>query len=262
MKARKLLGGLMVTVCSGLLVASQFGAANVGAQDDPDGDTAEASSAIETKELCIWYVDGVADSFSMSPVEGEPAEYDGTAYSLTSDNDEDAIADVIIYVSGNESLEASKDAHAPCTFYGSPEGIAYQAAIGAGGFTAAVTSGDAQGADTAMDFMPTGPSPLLLTVAEAAEGACRSGATGSEDEWGFANVSKTSTSAVLATDLVTLAKADVYTPQSDTAGQNSACTASHVLTVTVPADKTPAQPGKNYTLTGPTFTLSFDILDE
>jgi hypothetical protein len=250
----------MVTVCSGLLVASQFGAANVGAQNDPDGDTAAASSAIETKELCIWYVDGVADSFSMSPAAGQPAEYDGTAYSLTSDNVDDAIGDVIIYVSGNETLDASKDAHAPCTFYGSPEGIAYQAAIAAGGFTAAVTSGDEQGPDVEMNFTPTGDSPLLLTVEEAEEGACRSGETGSGDEWAFANISKTSTEAVAETNLVELAQADVWTPQSDTPTQNSACTASHVLTVTVPANKTPAQPGKNYTLTGPTYTLSFEIL--
>ena len=256
MKARKFLGGLMVTVCSGLLVASQFGAANVGAQADPVGDEAEASSDIETKELCIWYVNGVADAFSMSPAAGEPAEYDGTAYDLTSG---DSITDVNIYVSGNETA-ASKDAHAPCTFYGSPEGIAYQAAIAEGGFTAAVTSGDLQGPDAAMNFIPTTGSPLLLTVAEAEEGACRSGETGAGDAWAFTNVSKTGEAAVLATDLVELAKADVWTPQSDTAGQNSACTASHVLTVTVPADKTPTQPGKNYTLTGPTYTLSFDIL--
>ena len=257
MNIRKVVGGLMVTACSGLLVASQFGAANVGAQADPSGDEAAASSDIDTKELCIWYVNGVADSFSMSPAEGEPAEYDGTAYSLTSGT---SIADVNIYVSGNETTPALKDTHAPCTFYGAAEGIAYQAEIGTGGFTAAVTSGDLQGPDNAMNFIPTADSPLLLAVTEAEEGACRSGATGSGDAWVFANISKTSTSAVSATDLVTLAKADVYTPQSDTAGQNSACTASHVLTVTVPAEKTPTQPGKNYTLTGPTYTLSFDIL--
>jgi hypothetical protein len=260
MKARKLLGGLMVTVCSGLLVASQFGAANVGAQDDPEGDEAAASSAIETKELCVWFVNGVADSFSMSPVAGEPAEYDGTAYSLTSDNEDDAIDDVNIYVSGSETLSGTKDNHAPCTFYGNPEGIAYQAAIEAGGFTAAVTSGPTPGPDTAMNFDPTGGSPLLLTVTEASDGACRSGETGDTDDWAFANISKTSDALVTETDLVTLLKADVWTPQSDAPTENSACTASHVLTVTVPADKTPTQPGKDYTLTGPTFTLSFEIL--
>ncbi|MGA1352590.1 MAG: hypothetical protein ACO31V_06020, partial [Ilumatobacteraceae bacterium] len=101
MKARKLLGGLMVTVCSGLLVASQFGAGVVGAEPaDEDPNNAATSSDIETKELCIWYVDGVAASFSMTAADGMPAEYDGTEYDLTSGT---SIADVNIFVSGNVS---------------------------------------------------------------------------------------------------------------------------------------------------------------
>jgi len=251
MKARKLLGGLMVTVCSGLLVASQFGAANVGAQADPSGDEAESSSDIETKELCIWYVDGVAPSFSMTAADGMPAEYDGTQYDLTSG---DTIGDVNIYVSGNETA-ASKDAHADCTFYGAAEGIAYQGAIAAGGFTAAAETG---GDDNAMDFEPTALLPLTLDVTKE---SCRSGANGGSDLWSEGDLEADDAAGVLATDLVALSKANVVSPQSDTDGQNSACTAGHVLTVSVPRDLTPNFPGQDYTLTGPTFTLSFDILD-
>lgn len=251
MKARKLLGGLMVTVCSGLLVASQFGAANVGAQVDPGGDEAESSSDIETKELCIWYVNGVAGSFSMTAADGEPAEYDGTEYDLTSGT---SIADVNIYVSGNET-PASKDEHADCTFYGAAEGIAYQGAIAAGGFTAAAETG---GDDNDMDFSPTALLPLTLGVTKE---SCRSGADGSGDSWSEADLVADDASGVEATSLVSLTKANVVSPQSDENGQNSACTAGHVLTVSVPADLTPNFPGQDYTLTGPTFTLSFDILD-
>jgi len=250
MKARKLLGGLMVTVFSGLLVASQFGAANVGAQVDPDGDEAESSSDIETKELCIWYVNGVAGSFSMTAADGMPDEYDGTEYDLTSGT---SIADVNIYVSGNVSA-GSKNAHADCTFYGAAEGIAYQGAIAAGGFTAAAESGD----DNDMDFDPTGDLPLTLDVTKE---SCRSGAAGGGDSWSEADLVAEDASGVAATSLVSLAKNDVVSPQSDTDGENSACTAGHVLTVSVPANLTPNFPGQDYTLTGPTFTLSFDILD-
>lgn len=251
MKVRKLLGGLMVTVCSGLLVASQFGVVNVGAQDDPDGDEAPSSSDIETKELCIWYVAGVSDSFSMSAADGMPAEYDGTEYDLTSGT---SIGDVSIYVSGNET-PASKDAHADCTFYGAAEGIAYQGAIAAGGFTAAAETG---GDDNDMDFSPTEGLPLTLDIEK---GSCRSGASGIGDAWSEADLVADDATGVLATSLVGLAKADVVSPQSDTDGQNSACTVEHVLTVSVPAGQTPRFPGQDYTLTGPTFTLSFDILD-
>jgi len=250
MKARKLLGGLMVTVCSGLLVASQFGAANVGAQVDPGGDTAESSSEIDTKELCIWYVSGVAGSFSMAAAAGEPTEYDGTEYDLTSGT---SIADVNIYVSGNETA-ASKDAHADCTFYGAAEGIAYKGAIAAGGFTAAAATG---GDDNDMDFAPSAGLPLTLDITKD---SCRSGAAGADDLWSDGDLEAVDADGVLATDLVALLKANVVSPQSDTDGQNSACTVDHVLTVTVPANLTPNYPGQNYTLTGPTFTLSFDIL--
>jgi len=240
----------MVTVCSGLLVASQFGAANVGAQDDPDGDEAVASSEIETKELCIWYVAGVAESFSMSAADGMPAEYDGTEYDLTSGT---SIGDVNIYVSGNET-PASKDAHADCTFYGAAEGIAYQGAIAAGGFTAAAETG---GDDDDMDFSPTLALPLTLDITKD---GCRSGVNGGSDSWSAADLVADDDAGVAATNLVALAKADVVSPQSDTNAQNSACTVAHVLTVSVPAELTPAFPGQDYTLTGPTFTLSFDIL--
>jgi hypothetical protein len=252
MKARKLLGGLMVTVCSGLLVASQFGAANVGAQTDPDGDEAESSSEIDTKELCIWYVNGVAGSFSMTAADGEPLEYDGTEYDLTSGT---SIADVNIFVSGNET-PAEKDEHADCTFYGAAEGIAYQGAIAAGGFTAATEAGED---DEDMDFNPTALLPLTLDVTKE---SCRSGADGSDDSWSEADLIADDASGVAATSLVSLTKANVVSPQSDTNEENSACTAGHVLTVTVPANLTPNYAGQNYTLTGPTFTLSFDILDE
>lgn len=260
MKARKLLGGLMVTACSGLLVASQFGPTIVGAQTNPpicdpvpEGGCPDttSSSDIETKELCIWYVNGVADSFSMSAADGEPDEYDGTEYDLTSGT---SIADVNIYVSGNES-PASKDEHADCTFYGAAEGIAYQGAIAAGGFTAAAETG---GDDNAMDFAPSEALPLTLAITKE---SCRSGATGSGDSWSEADLVADDASGVAATSLVSLSKANVVSPQSDTDGQNSACTAGHVLTVSVPADQTPTYPGQDYTLTGPTFTLSFDILD-
>lgn len=251
MKVRKLLGGLMVTVCSGLLVASQLGAANVGAQANPVGDDAESSSDIETKELCIWYVNGVAASFSMSAAEGEPAEYDGTEYDLTSGT---TIDDVNIYVSGNET-PASKDAHADCTFYGAAEGIAYQGAIAAGGFTAAAETG---GDDDDMDFSPSAELPLTLDITKD---GCRSGVNGGSDSWTVADLVAANAAGVSTTSLVGLTKANVVSPQSDTDGQNSACTVEHVLTVSVPADLTPNYPGQDYTLTGPTFTLSFDILD-
>lgn len=250
MKVRKIIGGLMVTVCSGLLVASQFGAANVSAQADPGGDTAESSSDIETKELCIWYVNGVADSFSMTAADGEPTEYDGTAYDLTSG---ESIGDVNIYVSGNETA-ASKDAHADCTFYGAAEGIAYSGAIAAGGFTAeAATGGD----DNNMDFDPSVGLPLTLDLSKD---SCRSGVAGGGDAWSLNDLVAEDATGVGATSLVALQKADVVSPQSDVDTENSACTVGHVLTVTVPANLTPTYPGQNYTLTGPSFTLSFDIL--
>ena len=148
-----------------------------------------------------------------------------TEYDLTSGT---SIADVNIYVSGNETA-ASKDAHADCTFYGAAEGIAYQGAIAAGGFTAAAATG---GDDNDMDFDPSAGLPLTLDITKD---SCRSGAAGADDLWSEGDLAADDALGVSATDLVALTKANVVSPQSDTDGQNSACTVDHVLTVTVPA---------------------------
>ena len=188
----------------------------------------------------------------MTAADGMPDEYDGTEYDLTSGA---TIADVNIYVSGNETIEdTSKDAHADCTFYGAAEGIAYKGAIAAGGFTAAAAAG---GRDDDMDFDPAPGRELTLAITKD---SCRSGANGAVDNWSSGDLEAADAEGVLATDLVALTKANVVSPQSDADGENSACTVDHVLTVTVPANLTPSFPGQNYTLTGPTFTLSFDIL--
>lgn len=251
MRAKRIAGALIAALSLGALAMSGI-VAGASAQDDPDGDEAQASATVDTKELCIWYVSGVPDSFTLAIADSETIdEYDGSELDLVSGENT-----VVQYVSGNTTL-ASKDEHADCTFYGANEGISLDAAVSGAGFTAeAATGGD----DDQMDFEQSLGNPLELGVAKD---SCRSGATGGDDAWELIageKLSVTSTAAVLATSLVSLAKADTVAQQSDTNAQNSACSLIQSLSISVPANKTPTYPSEDYTFTGPSITFSFDIL--
>lgn len=251
MRAKKIAGALIAALSLGALAVSGI-VAGASAQEDPDGDEAESSATVDTKELCIWYVSGVPESFTLAIADTETIEeYDGSQLDLESDD-----STTVQYVSGNTTV-ASKDAHADCTFYGANEGIAFKAEVSPAGFTASAATG---GDDDAMDFNQNGENPLDLSVAKS---SCRSGAEGDEDAWALIDggtLSVTSTAAVSATSLVSLSKAATVARQSDTDGQNSACSLIQSLSISVPASKTPTYPSQDYTFTGPNITFAFDIL--
>ena len=251
MRAKRIAGALIAALSLGALAMSGI-VAGASAQADPVGDEAESSATVDTKELCIWYVSGVPDSFTLAIADSETIdEYDGSELDLVSGE-----STIVQYVSGN-TTSASKDAHADCTFYGANEGIALEAAVSAAGFTASAATG---GPDDQMDFAQSLSNPLELGVAKD---SCRSGETGSADAWELiagGKLSVTSTAAVLATSLVSLTKADTVAQQSDTDAQNSACSLTQSLSISVPANKTPQFPSQDYTFTGPNITFSFDIL--
>jgi hypothetical protein len=227
--------------------------AGAGAQADPDGGEADTSADVDTKELCIWYVSGVADEVALSPSAGADALYDGAQMELTSGA---SLSNVSIFVSGNNPLAESPgtiDAHRDCTFYGLNEGIAFKAALSAGGFTASSGAND----DDVMDFEQTDGLPFLYNATNS--DSCRSGAAGDEDDWSSADLTATSTAGIEATTIAALAKADTVARQSDTDGENSACVVAQVATVSIPADKTPTYPGTDYSFVGPTLSFSFVI---
>ena len=252
MKARKVLGACTMLLSLGALAVTGV-VAGAGAQDNPVGDTADTSADVDTKELCIWYVNGVSDEVALTPVAGADALYDGAEMGLTSGA---SLSDVSIFVSGNNPLAGAPgtiDAHRDCTFYGANEGIAFRAALSAAGFTA--TGGDNQ-LDIAMDFNQSAELPFLY---DATNDGCRSGATGELTQWTSGDLTATTTEAVAATDIAKLTKVNTVARQSDTDGQNSACVVEQVVTVSIPANQTPTYPGTDYSFEGPTLTFSFVI---
>jgi len=253
MKARKVLGACTMLLSLGALAVTGV-VAGAGAQDNPGGDDADTSAAVDTKELCIWYVSGVAGEVALTPAAGAEALYDGAEMELTSG---ESLSNVSIFVSGNNPLgeEAGTiDAHRDCTFYGDNEGIAFKAALSAAGFTA---TGGADELDPAMNFAQTADLPFIYDATNS--DSCRSGATGEDDAWSNADLSAASTEAVAATTIAALLKADTVARQSDTDGQNSACVVEQEVTVSIPADKTPSFPGTDYSFEGLTLSFSFVI---
>jgi hypothetical protein len=253
-RTHRIIGSASILFSIGALALT--GMASVAAGTDPIPNTdATTSAAVDTKELCVWYVSGVAGDVALIPDAGADTLYDGTVMDLTSG---DTMTDVQIYVSGNDPDEeggGTIDAHRDCTFYGVAEGISFQAELEAGSFLA--TDGD-DARDEDMDFAPGDESSLVY---DATGDGCRSGADGTGNDWTIVDLEAVNGGGVAATAIATLAVADVVAQQSDTNEQNSACIVSQVVTVSVPDDLTPASPGTNYTFTGPTLTFSF-VIDE
>jgi len=261
MKARKVLGACTMLLSLGALAVTGV-VAGAGAQADPipDDPDAATSADVDTKELCIWYVSDVPGEVALTPAAGVDALYDGAEMALTSG---ETLSDVEIFVSGNnpnsESPDGTIDAHRDCTFYGSNEGIAFKAALSGttGGAQTFIATGGASQADSAMDFTQTDLLPFLFDATNS--DSCRSGADGDGDNWSSADLTSTSSAAVAALTIAGLAKANTVAIQSDTNGENSACVVSQVVTVSIPANKTPAYPGTDYSFAGPTLTFSFVI---
>jgi len=255
MFGKKVIGGVIVASSVVALAATSF-VGGAFAQADPSGEEATPSASVDTKELCVWYVSGLPETLVLAATDGMPDEYDGSKFDLTTTS-----SNIEVYVSGNVTAAESPDNHSRCTFYGSNEGVAVKAAIAAGGFQASASVDGTPTDDNAMDFNQ-GDADGSNLVLDITEDACRSGETGETDLWDSSDVTASSTEAVLATTFATLTKANTVAIQPDTAGQNSACTVAQVVSVSIPSDKTPTHPGKNYTFTGPQVTYSINILSE
>lgn len=196
---------------------------------------------------------------ALTPVAGVGALYDGAEMELTSGV---SLSDVSIFVSGNDPGlvgDGTIDAHRDCTFYGLNEGIAFKAALSGAdeGEEAFIATGGVDQLDEDMDFSQSAGNPFLYDATN--NDSCRSGETGAVDNWSSADLSATSTAAVAATDIAKLTKANTVAIQSDEDEENSACVVSQVVTIKVPANKTPTYPGTDYSFVGPTLTFSFDI---
>jgi len=262
MKTRKVLGACTMLISLGALAVTGVVVGVNAAEVDPGDDTdAAATASVDTKELCTWFVTGVADGVVLDIAASETIEeYDGSTLDLdTSDN---LLTDVSMYVSGNLGT-GSIDTHSACTFYGENQVLAFQAALGAGGFEATVGGV----ADPDMDFdmgddrngNEAGTDPVEL-IYDAEKGECRSGATGEGDDWDAASdIEANDTLGRAASNVTQLAKADTVSRQSDAAAENSACTITQAVRVSVPADLTPGTPGSDYTFTGPTLTFGFNL---
>ena len=251
---RKTAGAALASIGVALMAAASghLAIADIDPQPVPeeDGDSASATASVVTKERCIWYVTGAPDGFTLTPVAGAGAEYDGTDFALAAD----AGAELLAYTSGNVG-PGSANAHAACTFYGEATGLAVTADFSAAGFTAAATTG----ADANMNFNQSEAKPLVLDLTK---GDCRTpgnAGTGA-DAWEVGeDVTMTDTIALLAQPLMTHAIANTTAIPLDDIEKNDKCNASMSLSVTIPAGKTPLYAGETYTFTGPTMTTSIDI---
>jgi hypothetical protein len=259
---RKGLGAILAGVGMTTLLGVMSGtgivrAVDVDPQDPPagDGTAAPTEAEVTMKERCIWFVDGVASTITLTaPVEdGEPTPvYDGGQYSLST-----TLEDYVAWTSGNIEGGDDADAHAACTFFGEQTGIAVDGEWSGVEFTAEAQNIDGAGAtdddSINMGFFADGTDPLTLDLQE---GTCRTpGQVSSAWSVGSDIIAHVATvGSVLTLD------ADYATeiPADDALG-NDKCNALVSVTASIPAGKTPLYAGKPYKFTGPTFTTEISI---
>ena len=81
MFGKKVIGGVIVASSVVALAATSF-VGGAFAQADPLGEEATPSASVDTKELCVWYVEGLPETLVLAATEGMPEEYDGSKFDL------------------------------------------------------------------------------------------------------------------------------------------------------------------------------------
>ena len=225
---------------------------DVEPQDPPAGfEDAPTEAEVTMKERCIWYIDGVASSITLTADALEDdTVYDGDQYSLSTTLD-----DYVAWTSGNTTGGVDDaDAHAPCTFFGEQTGIDVDGVWSDTEFTAEAQNTDGAGATADdsinMGFDADGTDPLTLVLAE---GTCR--ALGS---WSV-GPSIVAMDGLISSTILSLGADDATERPDDAAGSNDKCNAEVSVTASIPAGKTPLYAGKPYKFTGPSFTTEINI---
>ena len=254
---RKGLGAILAGVGMTTLLGVMSGtgvvrADDVEPQDPPAGfEDAPTEAEVTMKERCIWYIDGVASSITLTADALEDdTVYDGDQYSLSTTLD-----DYVAWTSGNTTGGVDDaDAHAPCTFFGEQTGIDVDGVWSDTEFTAEAQNTDGAGATADdsinMGFFADGTDPLTLVLAQ---GTCR--ALGS---WSV-GPSIVAMDGLISSTILSLGADDATERPDDAAESNDKCNAEVSVTASIPAGKTPLYAGKPYKFTGPSFTTEINI---
>jgi hypothetical protein len=250
---------------------SLFGGLSVNAEADvppwsdaPENGLAETSSSVPTNLWCTWYVNGMDANVNLYPIDGllktdviaekVLTEYDGDALLLTG------------YALESEALVAGYLGDAPevsdrktdnvlnspdpydCSWYNAEQGFESNVSVvsaddeGNQTFVATVNGEP----DTGMDFGLTSALGDGITITYSQEpGSNCDGAFLLED--GATIESGSSTAKVLSV---------VY---SATLGTTLTCQWDTMFQITMPAGKTPASPGDDYSFTGPTIKTTVTL---
>ena len=254
---RKGLGAILAGVGMTTLLGVMSGtgivrAVDVDTQTPPSGfDDAPTEAEVTMKERCIWFVDGVASTITLTAdveVGAEMPVYDGSQYSLST-----TLEDYVAWTSGNIGGGDDADAHAACTFFGEQTGIAVDGEWSGTEFTAEAQNVDGEGAvaddSLNMGFIADDTDPLTLDLTE---GTCRA--------FGAWSVGPDITAHVATVGSILTLLADAATERPDDAAEsNDKCNALVSVTASIPQGKTPLYAGKPYKFTGPTFTTEISI---
>ena len=246
---------------------SLFGGLSVNAEADvppwsdaPENGLAETSSSVPTNLWCTWYVNGMDANVNLYPIDGllktdviaekVLTEYDGEALLLTG------------YALESEALVAGYTGDAPvvsdrktddvlkspdpydCSWYNAEQGFSSNVSIGSGNQTFEATVNGA--ADDGMDFGLTSAAldGITITYSQEPETNC--------DEAFLLEDGATIGDGVTSAEVLSV----LY---SATLGTTLTCQWDTKFQITMPAGKTPAFPGAEYSFTGPTLKTTVTL---
>lgn len=259
MNYEKLKGGLVAAFAgTGLIVSLGLGSGVIANAEGVDNDTAQTSSTdstVLTEEQCTWFMIGAPTSITMSPgFESDgttPLEYTGENLAISSD-----LSDINVYSSGNLGT-GTATTNSECSFYTPEVAPIITYSINDANFAATYGSSVS---DPGLDFVLSESLPLAIDLQEKTAGTS---ATTCDDMFSVTDVNLFGTTNLSAVGMTIPTVSDVTSPVATDQGDRCETTAS--ISTTIPAITTqPAQPGVDYTWTGPTVQIvrSTSELDE
>lgn len=237
---KKLAALLAVPVSALLVIAgtqSSIGAfAATGIEGDAVTDVTTSASADSILQ-CAWRIGGVASTVALANTDPE-LEYVGSEYALVGSDE-----GIKIFLSG-DATESTR-----CSFYNDYKGAQVKVSWDGTAFTSSTI---ANPSDTSLSW----------NVSEKALGITYADAT-CTDDWvteaslsisdAFTAGSEIKPAAILATSVDT---SEEYNPSAKTGSTFPSCGFSASFSTAIPSNKTPNNPGSQYSFTGPELTTT------
>lgn len=237
---KKLAALLAVPVSALLVIAgtqSSIGAFAATGIEGTAAQDATTSASADSILQCGWRINGVASTISLANTD-PTLEYVGSEYSLSGSDD-----DIKVFLSGS-GTESTR-----CSFYNDYKGAQVKVSWDGTAFTSSTV---ANPSDTSLSWNVTDKA-LGIAYADASCSPDWTTQSALTISGAFSAGSEVVPAAILATSVDTSLE---YNPSAKTGSTFPSCGFSASFSTAIPSNKTPSNPGSQYSFTGPELTTT------